>query len=58
MGDTLHSVVTEISIKNDQFKLWDKGQAVALLSRTNLGKDLIFVGNKNDSVKALVVLIK
>ena len=57
MGDTLHSVATEISMKNNQFKLWDKGQAVVLMSRTNFGKDLIFVGDKNDTIKALVNLI-
>ena len=54
MGDTLHSVATEISARNNQYK----GQAVVLLSRTNLGKDLIFFGDKNDTIRALINLIK
>ena len=56
MGDTLNKIVTEISPNSHQ--LWDKGQAVVLLSRTKLAEDIIFVGDKRDTVKALSLLIQ
>ena len=58
MGDTLNSLVTEISNQNDDFRLWDKAQAIVLLSRTRIGSDIIFVGDKTQTINALYVLIK
>ena len=58
MGDTLHKIVTEISLEQTEFRLWDKAQAIVLLSRTRFGSDIIFVGNKRDTMKALCSLIK
>ena len=58
MGDTLHKVATEISSENGNYKLWDKAQVIVLLSRTKSGKDLIFVGNQNDTIQALCTLIQ
>lgn len=46
MGDTLHKIVTEISNEQNELKLWDKAQAIVLLSRTSLGSNIIFVGDK------------
>ena len=46
MGDTLHNIVTEISLENNEFRLWDKAQAIVLLSRKRLGSDIIFVGEE------------
>ena len=57
MGDTLPSVAIEISQQNSNFKMWDKGQMVVVTSRTKLGKDTIFVGNKNDVLKSLKFLL-
>ena len=37
MGDTLNKIVTEISTEDNEYRLWDKAQAIVLLSRTRLG---------------------
>ncbi|HIB92148.1 TPA: GIY-YIG nuclease family protein, partial [Candidatus Poribacteria bacterium] len=58
MGDTLHKIVTEVSSEGNDFRLWDKAQAVVLLSRTKLGSDIIFVGDKMDTINALSSLIQ
>jgi len=58
MGDTLHKIVTEVSTEGNDFRLWDKAQAIVLLSSTRLGSNIIFVGNKNDTVNALSSLIR
>ena len=34
MGDTLISIAMEISLNDPQFRLWDKGKLVVILSRT------------------------
>ena len=36
MGDTLHKIVTEISSEENEFRLWDKAQAVVFLIHTKL----------------------
>ena len=53
MGNTLNIVVTEVSNVNNYFRLWDKSQAIVLLSRTSLGSNIIFVGNKQNTIDAL-----
>ena len=58
MGDTLHKIVTEVSNRSNDFRLWDKAQAIVLLSRTRLGSNIIFVGDKMDTVDALSTLIR
>jgi len=57
MGDTLHSMATEISKRNGNFKMWDKGQMIVILSRTKFAKNTIFVGDKNDTLGALTQLL-
>ena len=57
MGDTLSHVAIEISKSNSSFALWDCAQAIVTLSRINFGKNLIFVGDKNETVTALAELI-
>ena len=49
-GDTLHRIETEVSYGNSLYKLWDCGQVVVILSRTNLAKDVIFVGDKKETI--------
>ena len=51
MGDTLHMIVTTVSNQDCEYQLWDKAQEIVLLSRTNLGSNIIFVGDKNDTIK-------
>ena len=59
MGDTLNSMATEISRSDPNFKIWDKGQLVVLISRTTLARNTIFVGDKSDTLNALKeILIK
>ena len=58
MGDTLNSAAIEISQDNSSFKLWDKAQAIVALSRTKLGKHLIFVGDKSGTIDALAMIIQ
>ena len=57
MGDTLQSMATEISSSNVKFAIWDKGQLVVILSRTNFAKDTIFVGDKNETLRTLKQLL-
>ena len=56
-GDTIISMATEISQNNANFKMWDKGQMIAILSHTKKAKDTIFVGDKNDTLHALKLLL-
>ena len=54
MGDTLSKVAMQIVGGN--FELWDKGQVVVGLSRTRLGQDIIFVGNKEETINLIIRL--
>ena len=56
-GDTIISMATEISQNNANFKMWDKGQMIVILSRTKRAKDTICVGDKNDTLHALRLLL-
>ena len=57
MGDTLSYMATEISRVNGNFKMWDKGQMIVILSRTKYASNTIFVGDKNDTLRALKDLL-
>ena len=56
MGDTLKKVAIQITGGN--FELWDKAQIIVGMSRTKLGKDVIFVGDKGQTIKRIVSLCK
>ncbi len=58
MGDTLTRVAIQIQRDNSRFKLWDKAQVIVALSRTKLGKNTIFVGDKNETIESLIELIR
>ena len=58
MGDTLNKIVTEISTDGNDYCLWDKAQVVVLLRRTKLGVNIIFVGDKHQTINALSSIIK
>ena len=58
MGETLRRVALQINNLSRDFKLWDKAQVIVALSRTKYGKDIIFVGDKNDTINSIVDLIK
>ena len=46
-----------VSRTDSRYHLWKKEQAVVLLSRTFTARDLIFVGDKADTINALTSLI-
>ena len=58
MGDTLHKIVTTVSNQDCEYQLWDKAQAIVFLSRTKCGANIIFFGDKNDTINALSLLIR
>ena len=50
-------MATEISEADPNFNIWDKGQMIVLLTRTNRARDIIFVGCKHDTLAALKRLL-
>ena len=56
MGDTLSKVA--IQITDSMFELWDKAQIIVALTRTKMGKDIILVGDKEETVEAIVRLVQ
>jgi predicted GIY-YIG superfamily endonuclease len=58
MGCEFDKLVTAVSKQNKSYALWEKEQVVVLLSRTKCAKDLIFVGNQEDTLDALCELIQ
>ena len=57
MGATLIRAAMQISDNDPNLRWWDKAQVIVALSRTKVGRNTIFVGNKNDTIKALSRLI-
>ena len=57
MGDAHHKMATSISASNKLLKLWDRGQLIAILSRTRLMKNTIFVGDKQDTIAGLKLFL-
>jgi predicted GIY-YIG superfamily endonuclease len=58
MGAELDKLVTSVSKRNREYGLWEKEQVVVILSRTKRAKDIIFVGDTNDTLDALCELIQ
>ena len=54
MGDTLKKVA--LNIFEIIFEFWGKSQVVVALTRTKKGKDIIFVGNKQETIEAIIKL--
>ena len=52
-GDTLSLVATQVTDSTREYKLWLKEQLAVLISRVRTCKDIIFVGNR-DETKAAV----
>ena len=57
VGDTLTKMATEISCINGNFKMWDKGQMIVILSKPKYASDTIFVGDKSDTLRCLKDLL-
>ena len=58
MGDTLPSMATEISQINVNFKMWDKGKMIVVLSWNKLARKTMFSGDKHDTLTPLKELLK
>jgi hypothetical protein len=58
MGAELDKLVTAVSKQNKDYGLWEKEQVMVILSRTKQARDLIFVGDQNDTLDALCELIQ
>ena len=56
MGDTLRKVA--IQVIGENCELWDKAQIIVALSRTKLGKDIIFVGNMEETINSIITLVQ
>jgi predicted GIY-YIG superfamily endonuclease/DNA replication protein DnaC len=53
-GNTLLTLATKVSLHEPQYHLWDKEQAIVLLSRTHTARDIISVNESpHDAVAAL-----
>ena len=57
MGDTYFKMAVSVSDSQDQFKLWDSGQLIVILSRTRIMKNTIFVGPKQETIRGLISLL-
>ena len=53
MEDTLSSMAIEVSCTNSNFKIWDKGQMIVILSQTRRVQDTIFIRDKYDTLNVL-----
>ena len=56
MVDTLTKVA--IQVTDRMFELWDKAQIIVALTRTKIGKNIIFVGNKQETIESIIRLVK
>ena len=56
MGDTLNKVAMQLT--GTMFELWDKAQIIVALTRTKLGKNIIFVGDKNETIDSIIKLVQ
>jgi hypothetical protein len=52
-GDTLPLVATQITDTSREYRLWQKEQLAVLISRVSTCKDVIFVGERDDTRQAV-----
>ena len=58
MGDTLAAVATSIYLHDHNYTIWNKGQLLVIIIPKILAKDTIFIGDKEETLDALVDLIQ
>ena len=56
MGDTLSKVAMQIT--DAMFELWDKAQLIVAFTRTKVGKNLILIGDKEETVETIIKLVQ
>jgi hypothetical protein len=60
MGQDLEYVITKVSSQRiaPDYILWEREQVVVLMSRTHFAKNIIFVGPQNETINALVQVLR
>ena len=56
MGETLNKIA--IQITESMFELWDKAQVIVALTRTKIGKNVIIVGDIQETINTIISLIQ
>ena len=56
IGDTLNKVAIQLTCT--MFELWDKAQIIVAVTRIKLGKNIIFVGDKNETIDSIIKLVQ
>ena len=56
-GETVDLYATQISEVYKQYRLWQKEQFAVLISRAHYCRDIIFVGDRNDTRNAIVKIL-
>ena len=56
MGDTLKRVAIQVTGGN--YELWDKAQIIVALTRTKRGRDIVFVGSKEETIRTIIRLVQ
>jgi len=57
MDNIYQHMAISVSDLEKQYSLWDGGQLIVILSRTQLMKNTIFVSNKQEIIRALKRLL-
>ena len=52
MGETLNKIA--IQITESMFELWNKAQVIVALTRTKIGKNVIIVGDIQETINAII----
>ena len=58
MCETISILSIEILSHNSAFVPWNKAQVIVVMRRIWVGKNGMFVGNKEDNIYALIALIQ
>jgi predicted GIY-YIG superfamily endonuclease len=58
MGSFLDHLVTKLSPTDPLYRLWEKEQAVVMLSRTERARDIIFVGRPREIIDVILQVIQ
>ena len=53
MGNTSNKQA--IQLTESMFGLWDKAQVIGTFTQTNLGINIVFVGNKEETTKYILL---
>ena len=56
MEDTLNEV--EMQVTGTMLEFWDKAQIIVALTRTKSEKNIILVGNKQETIDSIIKLIQ